>query len=254
MHLCYVDDSGDSKNGTTLSALMVPVERWSGLLESWLQGRRDIHRQFGVGKNTELHANLLYKGRGRFCESSTEERRFGTRQRAATGRIMLNSLARVPGWQAVTIASPEVRKPRLYAQFVAWLEDWAEACDDHLLVFYDGKQGAHAGQGEPDATELSEMWESAVRNAAPFRRAHRDLDIATRRVVEDVVMQDSRYSQFIQAADLIAYGAYHRHRQERPDIWGEGKVVADAIRAYMRLKNHWYRGDDARDGIVWLPE
>ncbi|MBK5237805.1 MAG: DUF3800 domain-containing protein [Actinomycetales bacterium] len=39
---------------------------------------------------------------------------------------------------------------------------------------------------------------------------HRDLSITNRRVVEDVIMQDSKYSQLIQAADLAAYAAFHR--------------------------------------------
>ncbi|PPF47578.1 hypothetical protein C5E14_10040 [Rathayibacter sp. AY1A1] len=65
------------------------------------------------------------------------------------------------------------------------------------------------------------------------------------------MMQDSRYSQLIQAADLIAYGAYQKHRQEHPDIWGsDGTPSADAIIAYMRLAARW--PEDSNFGVHWL--
>ncbi|CAM3724112.1 DUF3800 domain-containing protein [Isoptericola cucumis] len=251
MYLCYVDDSGDSRRGTTLSALIVEAQHWSGLLDAWLTGRREIHRTFGVRKHAELHANQLYKGRGKYCETSEQERSFGTSQRAATGRIMLSHLSRFEHFQVVTVASPLTTTPTVYAKFIAWLEDWAERLDAHLMVFYDGQQGLHHGATDPSPEELSELWKTAVRNATPYRRAHRDLDLSTRRVVEDVIMQDSQYSQLIQAVDLIAYGAYHLHRQDHPEIWGtKNRVQADAIRAYMRTHDRWVPG--AEKGIVWL--
>jgi hypothetical protein len=241
VYLCYVDDSGDSRNGTTLSALLVEAEHWSGLLDAWLAGRREIHKTFGVRKHAELHANQLFKGRGEF----------GTAQRAATGRVMLSQLSAFEHFHVVTIASPQTSKPAVYAQFIAWLEDWAAREDAHLMVFYDGQQGLHHGAGEPTPEALSELWKTAVRNAAPYRRVHRDLDLGTRRVVEDVIMQDSQYSQLIQAVDLIAYGAYHLHRQDHPETWGtKVKVVPDAIRAYTRTRAHWL--PDTERGIVWL--
>lgn len=138
VYLCYVDDSGDSRNGTTLSAVLVRAEHWSDLLDAWLEGRREIHRLFGVGKHAELHANQLYKGRGRYCESAEQEARFGTPQRAATGRIMLSHLARFSDFHVVTIGSPLTATPTVYAQFVARLEDWAVGEDTHRMVFYDG--------------------------------------------------------------------------------------------------------------------
>jgi len=251
VYLCYVDDSGDSRNGTTLSALLVEAEHWSGLLDAWLTGRREIHRLYGVRKHAELHANQLYKGRGEFCETPEENDGFGTTQRAATGRIMLSHLSAFKHFQVVTVASPQTSNPAVYAQFIAWLEDWAAREETHLMVFYDGQQGLHHGAGEPTPEELSELWKAAVRSAAPYRRAHRDLDLGTRRVVEDVIMQDSQYSQLIQAVDLIAYGAYHLHRQDHPEIWGTKiKVVPDAIRAYTRTRAHWL--PDTERGIVWL--
>ncbi|GAA1486503.1 hypothetical protein GCM10009625_33080 [Brachybacterium fresconis] len=93
MHLVYVDDSGDSRSGTILTALLVPDHRWNDVLAAWLEGRRQIHREFGVPKTKELHANELYKGRGRYCETTADDELFSTPRREATGRIMLSWLS-----------------------------------------------------------------------------------------------------------------------------------------------------------------
>lgn len=251
MHLAYVDDSGDSRHGTRLTALLVPAERWAGLLEAWLAGRRVIQEQFGVRKHAELHASSLDKGRGHYCETAEQERFFGTGVRAATGRIMLSHLAHYQHFQIVSVASPTVSKPHVYTQFIGFLEDWAVRQDTHLMVFYDGQQGLHRG-GDVTAEESAGLWETAVRNATPYRRVHRELELSTRRIVEDVIMQDSRYSQLIQAVDLVAYGAYQRHRQLHPDVWGRTpSAVSNAIRAYLRAREHWLPETD--DGVVWVP-
>lgn len=60
MHLCYVDDSGESRSGVTLTALLVSADKWSALLDSWLEGRREIYRQFGVPKTRELQESPLW--------------------------------------------------------------------------------------------------------------------------------------------------------------------------------------------------
>jgi hypothetical protein len=52
----------------------------------------------------------------------------------------------------------------------------------------------------------------------------RELSLASRRIVEDPWKRDARESQWLQAADFVAYAAY-QHIVRRPD------------RAYMW---HWY--------------
>ncbi|CAM3241640.1 DUF3800 domain-containing protein [Actinomyces slackii] len=63
-------------------------------------------------------------------------------------------------------------------------------------------------------------------------------------------MQDSRYSQLIQAADLIAYGAFHKHAQDYPGVWVGIRPVPGAIRAYMKTCSHWV--PNSENGIIWL--
>lgn len=164
---------------------------------------------------------------------------------------MLTALAKYPSFTVVTVGTSERSKPKAYARFVAWLEDWAAANSTRLMLFYDGQQGLDHPENSPDEARQAELWETAIRDAKPYREAHRGLDINTRLIVEDVIMQDSRYSQLIQAADLIAYGAYNLHRQNHPEIWGTKNVpVAAAIIAYMKLAKHWVKDSD--NGVIWL--
>ncbi len=251
MYLCYVDDSGDPARGVTFSALLIAEVSWAGVLEKWLVARRDIQRQFGVDTKRELHASELFKGRGRYSDTSDGEPGFGSAQRAATGRIALTALARHPELVVVTIAMSERSKPKAYGEFITWLDRWAEQEDTYVLVFYDGQQGLEHPGITPTPEHRQELWESAVRDSAPYREVHRALPISSRRIIEDIIMQDSRYSQLIQAADLIAYGAYQRHVQDHPEIWGrDKKPVAAAILAYMKLRQHWLPGSE--NGIFWL--
>jgi hypothetical protein len=118
VHLCYVDDSGDSRSGTILSALLVEPQHWAGLLDVWLGARREIHRLSGVAKTRELHANALYKRRGSFCTTPAREAGFGTSQRAAVGRIMLSAVGKFEHVQVVTIASAERSTPVAYARLI----------------------------------------------------------------------------------------------------------------------------------------
>lgn len=231
--------------------MMVEHSSWAEVLDTWLEGRREIHRIFGVPKSRELHSTELYKGRGHFCDTPQQEADFGLGQRAAVGRIMLSALAKHGKFEVLTVGTAERVKPTTYARFVAWLEDWALAHDTYLLIFYDGQQGLDRPGVLPGPDRQRELWETALRDATPYREVHRGLDIKSRRVIEDVIMQDSRYSQLIQAADLMAYGAYHKHLQEHPEIWGiRNRAMPAAIRAYMQLAKHWTSDSDY--GMHWL--
>lgn len=253
VYLCYVDDSGDSKVGTTLTALVIEDTRWTEVLDAWLDGRREIHQTWGVPKTYELHATKLYNGRGKPCETDEQNRAFaGTSARAAAGRVMLNNLARAE-LTVVTIGCPGSDRVNTYRKLVEWLEVWAIHHDAQLMIFYDGKQGYDLTGPEPTPEQARELWDQAIRNATPYIGVHRDLEITQRRVLEDVIMQDSRYSQLIQAADLAAYGAFQKHRQEHPEIWGNKKTSAaatGAIRAYVKLQDRW--PDDSDHGVYWL--
>lgn len=250
MQLAYVDDSGDSRKGVVLSVLLVRDRDWNGVLDAWLDGRRAIHREFRVPKTRELHANTLYKGRGDYCDDDEASKRFGQDKRDAVGRIMLSALAKAEGLQIASFVVLTRRTAEAYSKLVDWLDAWAACEDETIMIFYDGRQlGVDDGIRTP--VQLQEDWEQAMRSAAPYRDVHRRLDIRSRRIVEDVFLQDSKYNQLIQAADLVAYGAFQLHRQRHPEMWGTGGApVAGAIRAYKKLKDLWVPGGE--EGIFTL--
>jgi len=78
VHLCYVDDSGDSNAGVTYTALLIPDREWSPLLSRWLLARKSIQERFQIAKKTELHAVNLMAGRGYSLGSGRRARSQGS--------------------------------------------------------------------------------------------------------------------------------------------------------------------------------
>ncbi|MGI5054912.1 DUF3800 domain-containing protein, partial [Streptomyces sp. JAC18] len=139
---------------------------------------------------------------------------------------------------------------QVYQGFVDHLELWALKQDTRVVIMYDGQAGPEDTSGMEQEV-AQKLWDQAVRNASPYRAAHRQLPLTTRRVLEDPIMQDSRYSQFIQAADMVGYAAFHHLVLARPDVWPKMNPVGPMSKAYQRLSPHWLP-DHGTDGILWL--
>jgi hypothetical protein len=230
-----------------VTGLIVPATGWCDLLHCWLDGRRKLTETWGVRKHTELHGVELARGRGSYCASDEQERVFknrGIRLRAYD--LMLAALADCDGLIVTTVCSPTAHMPTAYARFVEHLEGWARDLDSHVLVVLDGQQGPLDTTGVP-----SEKVEAAVqvahRNAMPYRRVHRGLELRRRRVIEDPIVQDSRSSQLIQAADLVAYAATH-WLWSNTTIWPRGQhhgePLSELAVSYQRLAKRWLPGGD----------
>ena len=54
-----------------------------------------------------------------------------------------------------------------------------------------------------------------------YRSVHRDLPLATRRIIEDTRLQGSHDSQFVQVADLVAHAAFQsvERAAQRSFMW-----------------------------------
>jgi hypothetical protein len=249
VHLCYVDDSG-ADQGRTVTGLLIPEEGWSDLLHHWLEGRRKLESEWGVLKNSELHANALVKGRGRFCGSNSQDRKFHGPARLAAHELMLRHLAKCESLRVLTVGGHTRFLTDIYQAFVEHLEAWALAEDTRVMIFYDGLAGPADTQGMAPQ-EAQEEWNRAVRNAKPYRDTHRGLLLAARRVLEDPIMQDSKTSQFIQAADMVAYAAFHHVAQSKPEVWPKLNPMPGLTKSYRRLSARWLP-DHGAEGIVWI--
>lgn len=286
MHLCYVDDSG--RDGiVTFTGLLVPAAGWNCLLSCWLDGRQQLSREptWRVDKHAELHANVLLKrGSGRFCEPGCaqpgcadagrcgesgsdccaaeccvdrccgqrwfEGRFSGQGARDSAYRIMMEKLSRCPALTVTTVACHTRNSPKAYQGFVNRLDRWAADNDTSVVIFLDGPQGPIDSTGMT-VEQIKAEQDRSTRNAAPYRRTHRELDLGPRRVIEDPLVTDSRYSQLIQAADLVAYGAYQHLWSAGgwPSGGRYGGPNANVVKAYRKLAPRWLPGSDS--GIDW---
>lgn len=86
MHLVYVDDSGDSKNGTTMTALLIENRNWNGVLDFWLQGRRQFIAILKCPKHRKFTQIISNKGRANHRDSEEVNRSLSSAKRAAVGR------------------------------------------------------------------------------------------------------------------------------------------------------------------------
>jgi len=122
----------------------------------------------------------------------------GRDARARMFERCVDQLARLPDLEIVTVYTP-VRtgptKAALYGDLLTLINDWLAERDAVGTVVVDGT---------PSARTLY------------YREAHRKLELATRRILEDEILRDSRESHFIQMADIAAYCAYQALRG-RPD-------------------------------------
>lgn len=232
MHLCYVDDSGNSKEGVTYTALLVPEQEWSPLLDRWLTARRSIQERFLVKKKTELHAVNLIGGRGYVISAEGEEpiRKVPGHQRPAIYRDMVSAIPG-PGIRLITVAKRGANSTDAYASLLMTLQEWADTQNTYIFLMYDGKE-----LGRSDSTESED---TIQRNHTPLRDLHRELPIQSRRIIEDVVTKDSRFSQFIQAADLLAYGAYYHDVWTHPDRWSEKTRIAQSNDLRVQMTRHY---------------
>ncbi|WP_406368929.1 DUF3800 domain-containing protein [Streptomyces sp. NBC_01546] len=251
MYFCYVDDSGADQT-RTLTGLLVPEEGWSDLLHHWLEGRRKLDETWGVPKNTELHAVHLVKGRGRPCATEEQNDSFGRQARIAAHDLMIRHVTKCESVRVLTVAGATAQIAKVYHSFVNHLEAWAAEQDTRVMIMFDGQSGPDDVE-ETGQEKAQEAWKQAIRGAKPYRDAHRGLPLASRRVLEDPIMQDSRYSQFIQAADLVGYAAFHHLALERPQVWPKLQPMGPMSKAYKRLSQHWLPGHGT-DGVVWLDD
>jgi hypothetical protein len=109
-------------------------------------------------------------------------------------QLCVDQLRQTAGLKICTVTTSESSgeaRAALYGHLLATIDAWLAGQDAWGSVFVDGS---------PSARTLY------------YRDAHRALEIATRRILEDEVVRESSESQFIQMADIIAYCA-HRARQ-----------------------------------------
>lgn len=195
--LIYIDDSGHPSSGlVTYGWIELRPDRWAGVLKSWLDTRKRLWREFGIPVSRELHTTDYVNGRGRISKRIPERhihngveywKDFG-REVAGECLETLRCSEGLSVGSVYRIGDPAdfaATKQQLYASLVDRFERELAETDSLGLVFMDG-----------DGSDTS------------YRSTHRGLPLGERRVIEDAVHLDSRSSQLVQMADLVAWSAY----------------------------------------------
>ena len=197
MYIIYVDDSGD-ENQLVFSALAIPEHRWRSYLKGWLTFRKQLFRDHQVPANYELHAFDWLSASPQALEDGTrpailQKRDRNARreryQRFTKGLAVLGTFEDAKLFTAAVRSSTDEAKYDLYAFLLAWIEADMTSEDSFGLVVLDGGDPGHK-----------------------FRRRHRDLDIKTRRIIEDPQLVPSDESQLIQMVDWIVHAAFRHIR------------------------------------------
>jgi hypothetical protein len=182
VRLFYVDDSGNA-DLTTFTAVAVPVEQWTRSLAEWLAWRRHLLVTYDIDVKRRLHAADWVAGRGRPSDDPQSEINSRKPTRWQEYVAALRAVGAMPRVEVATVAlAGDLRKPA-YRLLMGWIEELLLAADDWGLVVIDG-----------DNPELRTM--------------HRELDISTRRIVEDPWKRNARESQWPQIADVVAHAAF----------------------------------------------
>ncbi len=205
-YLMYVDDSGD-EHSTFYSALLIPVPLWTSYLGNWLKFRQWLYRQHGVPARFELHAyswlNAKENGDDRPLPVPNHVDAPVNSSKSLRREIAMTALRSIRSMNSLGIVTCEAAGTDPAAAYRAVVE----TVDRQLLA--RGGWAIAALDGDP-------------KNPPPYlQRAHRDLPIKTRRIVEDGWAQPAHASQLIQMADLVAHCAFQAHRRKpaRTFMW-----------------------------------
>lgn len=188
----YVDDSGAHDTGFIVySWLEVTPRCWAPGLRHWLNLRKELYADYQVGADEELHANVLYGGRGMPSTSTqvnaSKKARHKLLERALE-EIGKNEDVRLGTVYRQTTAKGKayaVERANLYEALLAHLDKRLAAAGEYGTIHMDG-----------DGSDPT------------YIRAHRSLKLDTRRILEDPYFQSSHVSQWVQMSDLVAWTTY----------------------------------------------
>ncbi|ATE51967.1 hypothetical protein [Actinosynnema pretiosum] len=161
---------------------------WEPALRTWAAWRKALHGSTGVPVDYELRATDFANGRGNPTKTAWD------RDKSARTAVVADALATIGTMPDVRTGAVHRRaesrcsaaRAAVYAELVREIDQRLRSAGEFGIVLMNGN------------------------GAAPLHRAaHRALDLASRRIVEDpLCSKGSRADQWDQVADLVAYAAY----------------------------------------------
>jgi hypothetical protein len=219
MYLIYTDESGDpGRSGReeflVLSTLMVHERRWHDCFNQIKQLRGTLRTEYGIARNSELHANRNIAGRGVMWG-----KRWAIEERIRLFQLVLESISEMPGARTMSVcirktASQFVGQKGRAIHDTAWtfllqrfhnfaIQQRAGDTNGYGIVFHDTGH---------DVEIRKLMRKLRVYNYVPSHFGpSRNVPLTS--LIEDPVSRDSAHSQFVQLVDYIAYSVL---RHESP--------------------------------------
>ncbi|NMO04697.1 DUF3800 domain-containing protein [Gordonia sp. TBRC 11910] len=202
--MIYIDDSGHPASGLVVYGwIEFSPDHWSTVLRTWLDMRKMLWREYRIAVTKELHTTDYVNGRGRLSKRVPDRHiHNGVEHWKDFGREVadtcLDTLRCTEGLRLGAVyrrgepSDLAATKQSLYADLVAQFENELRDSDSLALIVMDG-----------DGSDTS------------YRTTHRGLELQRRRVIEDAIHIDSKVSQLVQMADLVAWTA-NAHIDKHP--------------------------------------
>ena len=190
----YVDDSGSVDSGLIVYGwIECSPDRWRHGLRAILELRKRLYRDHLVPPATELLATKFVNGRDRISTAGDDNQTEWKTLGRAVAIECLEGLRDCPDikigavWRRTTATGRAYYDERA-AVYNGLVEQWNtehRTSDSYAFVGMDGNGS--------DPTYFD---------------AHRALSLDTRHIIEDPMFHDSRRSQWVQMADLVAYTVF----------------------------------------------
>lgn len=200
--MIYMDDSGSEASGTIVYGwIECAPNRWRYGLRELLELRKQLYRDYQAPPSKELHATEFLNGRARVStnaslQSSAQLKKLGQEVGEDCLRVLASSSEFKFGsvYRSTALRGRDYyeEKGRVYQSIIERWNVEHRAADTYALISMDG-----------DGTDPT------------YFDAHRGLALDDRHIIEDPMFHDSRRSQLVQMADLIAYLAFvHLNRHQ----------------------------------------
>lgn len=192
MYLAYIDDSRDASI-SCFCAIVLPHDEWARLQDEVIDFRRYLKRSYGIHVTEELHASPLLAGRGHLGATLSEA------QRVSVFNEAIEFVASRQSLNVISACADRAHEDRIFERLVDRLNRYAVKNGSHILVISDN--------GKDYTSLIRKMrrynYINSKFGAWPSGDPAQNRPIT--RVIEDLVMRDSRKSSFIQLADVCAF-------------------------------------------------
>ncbi|GAB3019510.1 hypothetical protein MBOU_24880 [Mycobacterium bourgelatii] len=203
--LIYMDDSGSNQHGWVVFGwIECTPEGWRPVLRAWLDLRKELYKDHYVPPSTELHCTKYINGRHRIATRPPRNNEWKTLGRTIAEKC-LTTIRDCPHLRVGAVYSQTTKQSKAYAAHKAGCYAETVAMIDRQLIANDAY-----GLINMDGTPTNQS----------YYDAHRDLKLATRRVIEDPLFHDSHRSQLVQMADLVAYTTYLHLARHKGNKYG----------------------------------